>query len=122
MIARCTECGATFQRGDDETWKTLCLSCFKRKKRAESGSEIRTVDHSEANQWKRLYLAASDECERLQAELEAIRAASIDPIMGEFREHLPRLLLCCHPDRHGNSAASTKATTWLLQVKRRLAP
>lgn len=121
ISARCSECSATFERGADERWKKLCLSCFKAKKRAESGSEIRTASHSEINRWMQLYFSASDECARLRIELEAVRAASIDPILGEIREQLPRLLMCCHPDRHDNSEASNRATTWLLEVKRRLA-
>ena len=38
----------------------------------------------------------------------------------ELAEQLPRLLLVCHPDKHGNSQAATKATQWLLEVRGRL--
>ena len=38
----------------------------------------------------------------------------------ELAEQLPRLLLVCHPDKHSNSEASTRATQWLLDVRGRL--
>ena len=43
-----------------------------------------------------------------------------DDIAGELAERLPLLLQLAHPDRHGNSVASTKATQWLLALRKRL--
>lgn len=121
-IARCSQCGTTFHRGADEGWKRLCVECFQRKKRAESGSEIRTVDHSEA--WRVRYLECNAECGRLRAQvnalLEQLAAPALTPLLDELREHLPRLLLCCHPDKHNNSPAATKVTQYLLQLRARL--
>ncbi len=74
--------------------------------------------------WKRRELAF-DEVKRLQSENDTLRRLLT---MTEQRardakpESLPSdmlklLLLLAHPDKHGNSAASTKATTWLLQQR-----
>lgn len=37
----------------------------------------------------------------------------------EFRAQIPRLLQLCHPDRHENSEASNRATSWLLDLRSR---
>jgi hypothetical protein len=44
-----------------------------------------------------------------------------DGILGELVEHLSLLLQLVHPDKHAGSTASTKATTWLLSLRQRLA-
>jgi len=120
--ARCSECHTLFERGDDESWKTLCLFCFKAKRKKEGATLAKPSDRSEVRKWMNMYLNMADECSQLRAQLSALRLVPTSPVVDELRENLPRLLMCCHPDRHGNSEASNKATAWLLDVKRRLAP
>lgn len=33
-------------------------------------------------------------------------------------DKLRRLILLCHPDKHGNSETATEITTWLLSLRR----
>ena len=110
-MATCENCGAYFQRADDEDWKALCLPCWKRSKRPRPLADYFTL-------WQR----ATAEADRLAVALEAIKRemATPSPMVAEFRKQLPRLIQLCHPDRHGGSEASTKATAWLLSVKRGL--
>ena len=119
--AFCATCGAPFRRGADEAWKLLCVPCFKRSKRAEAGLETHAADRSEA--WQVRYFECSAECNRLRAQVNDLleqSAALALPPLDELREQLPRLLLCCHPDKHNGSPAATKATQYLLQLRARL--
>jgi hypothetical protein len=45
---------------------------------------------------------------------------SADPIATELSAHLPLLIQLAHPDRHGGSQAATRATQWLLAMRKRL--
>ena len=70
----------------------------------------------------------STEIARQEAEIKSLRrilretreraaqAQRPEPIPADL---LQLLLQLTHPDRHGNSAASTKATDWLLKQRRR---
>jgi len=33
---------------------------------------------------------------------------------------LRKLLMLCHPDRHGNSESSTEMTRWLIEIRKKL--
>lgn len=117
--AFCSRCGAPFHRGVDETWKLLCIRCFKENKRAEA-AETHAADRES---WRARYLESNAECRRLRAQVHALlsqSAALAIPPLDELREQLPRLLLCCHPDKHDGSQAATKATQYLLQIRARL--
>ena len=92
----CMACGGIFYHGAGEAWKTLCLPCWKRKKAKETDGEHR-------------YAPSGSSKERVVKE-------SIPPDM------LDRLIRLCHPDRHGNSAASNEATAWLLSQRRKERP
>jgi hypothetical protein len=93
----CHECGSSFWR--DSSWKTLCLSCWKASQPATPGHRRHTG---------RL-LELEKENASLRREIARLRQyATLDPDM------LSRLVRLCHPDRHGNSEASNKATAWLL--------
>jgi hypothetical protein len=111
-MATCARCGDFFPRPERESWKTLCLPCWKVSQRIDLIRSLETQLATAKSQlaWWR------DRCNDLETELED----SADDLSHELREQMPRLLLCCHPDRHANSVASTKATQWLLSVKRRL--
>lgn len=97
-MKRCETCGSHFTYKEGEEWKKTCLPCWKKSKRKEDNivSEL-TAQLIEAR--RQLY--------------EAKRAAvQIEP------EMVRRLLQLCHPDKHGNSEASQKATHWLMGRKR----
>ena len=116
----CKDCGNTFERPENEAWRVRCTPCFKVFKRAESAAAD--------SYWPDRAAAA----ESMAATLKN-RVATLEGVIGdlmnkpksgyledEIREQLPRLLLVCHPDKHGNSQAATKATQWLLEVRGRL--
>lgn len=113
----CPKCGSIYYK--DEVWKRVCLSCYLKMKDAAprlskpAGPDYRLLwEQADAENF-RLSMRVAD----LERQL-ANRPRS--PLEAELRDVLPRLVQCCHPDRHGNSAASTVATQWLLDVKRRL--
>jgi hypothetical protein len=91
--ARCTSCGCTFWRKTDEQWKRLCLDCFKRKKAQERWQEHQRFHEPPPPPPRQPVAVIPDDMMR-------------------------RLLHLCHPDKHGNSAAATEVTQWLLQRRR----
>jgi predicted nucleic acid-binding Zn-ribbon protein len=119
--AQCIECGAGFHREEDEDWKTRCITCFKKSKRPVE--PVAADSH-----WRDRALRAEKQMAELQKQVinqagmifsmqQAQRQSNLDK---ELAEQLPRLLLVCHPDKHGNSQAATKVTQWLLDVRGRL--
>jgi len=115
--AVCVACGAAFWREEDEDWKTLCVPCFKKSKRAESSPTD--------SYWKDRATAAEQQVEALRATVsnligQSLRQPRQSGIDKELAEQIPRLLLVCHPDKHGGSQAATKVTQWLLDVRGRL--
>lgn len=131
-MARCCDCGKTFHRDIDETWKTRCVSCFvKSKKREEADQQwqVRAI-HAERN-----LATAEERIEELEQEINQFQwkmdalqleifnlKTNPEPsgLDRELAEHLRTLLQLAHPDKHGGSVASTKATQWLLTVRNRL--
>ena len=121
MKAVCVGCGAAFRREDDEDWKTLCVPCFKKSKRA-------TEPVAADTHWRDRALRAEKQVESLKEEIadwqrdynQLLAEQCESDIDRELAEQLPRLLLVCHPDKHGNSQAATKVTQWLLDVRGRL--
>ena len=110
--ATCEECGDTFTRTTGESWKRLCLSCWKASPAAKKTAPDRlaqlTAELAEARAERdRLRLRV------LALELDAQRAKpeGIPPDM------LRRLVRLCHPDRHGSSKAANEATAWLLEQR-----
>ena len=103
-IAICKTCGSEFER--DEVWKVLCLPCWKK-----------------ANKPNRASSKAPDELTKLRLKVlileQQIRAYQLfqKPAPRIEPEMLRRLTMLCHPDRHGNSEASTKATAFLLGMR-----
>ena len=104
-IAQCTKCGCDFER--DEAWKPLCLPCWKKENRPKKSSGSGTPD-----ELARLHLKVLVLEQQVRAyQLFQRPAPRIEP------EMLRRLTMLCHPDRHGNSEASTKATAFLLGMR-----
>jgi hypothetical protein len=118
MRAFCVACGAPYRREADEDWKTFCLPCFKKSKRP--AEPIPTDSY-----WRDRATVAEQQLESLRATVsnligQSLRQPRQSGIDKELAEQLPRLLLVCHPDKHGGSQAATKVTQWLLDVRGRL--
>lgn len=128
--ALCSDCGKGFFREEDETWKTLCLPCFKRSKNSErqeleqANSRALAAENAAANLRGQLQQAHAEiqhffemATER-QAEVNALRERA--SIADGLYEHLPRLRQLCHPDRHNGSLAANNASQWLNAIRERL--
>lgn len=113
--ATCEECGDTFTRAPGESWKRLCLPCWKASPAARKAAPDRlaqlTAELAEARaESARLRLRV------LARELDGQRAKpeGIPPDM------LRRLVRLCHPDRHDGSESANQATAWLLAQRNRM--
>lgn len=104
--ATCEECGDTFIRAPGESWKRLCLSCWKAtpaaKKAARDKLAQLTAELAETRA----------ERDRLRLRVLTLEHADTPPPIPP--EMLRRLVRLCHPDRHGGSEAANEATAWLL--------
>ena len=90
MTARCLDCSARFN--PREAYEIRCFRCWKA--------------------WK-----------IARGEYRPHPAPPPDPslpVVAEWREMLPRLLMLAHPDRHANSPMATRATQWLIAQRARL--
>lgn len=112
--ATCECCGDTFTRTPGESWKRLCLACWKASPAAKKSAPDRlaqlTAELAETRAERdRLRLRV------LALELDGQRAKpeGIPPAM------LRRLVRLCHPDRHGGSETAHQATVWLLMQRDR---
>lgn len=121
-MARCCDCGISFHRHADETWKTRCVACFvKRKNRQDSNQWLMRAECAERNlkiseeQIEEL----EQEIDKLQSEVFSLRR-NPSGLDRELKEHLRALLQYCHPDKHNGSQGATQVTQWLNDVKRRL--
>lgn len=112
--ATCEECGDAFTRAPGESWKRLCLPCWKaspaakkaaRDKRAQLTAELAEA-RAEAARLRLRVLALELDGQRANPE-------GIPPGM------LRRLVSLCHPDRHAESEAANQATAWLLAQRNR---
>ena len=81
----------------------LCRSCYAANKRVEMED---LKDELESWKW---------ECRFLREKLNAVT----QPPQQIPDDMLRRLIMLCHPDRHGDSDASTVATRWLLAQRGR---
>lgn len=110
-MAECQQCGEPFQRKETETWRKRCFRCWwaslspaeqaRRKAQWDKDTEF-NFKHDNANETRKAY------------------NRNATPLEGELRTNLNLLIQLCHPDKHSGSAASNKATVWLLELKRRL--
>jgi hypothetical protein len=97
-IAICPQCNHTFDR--DESWKRICLNCWIENKRREEGGARK--------QQRRHDGGFRNQCQQ----------QSPTPAMPTIERHmLRRLILLCHPDKHGNSMVATEVTSWLLKLR-----
>lgn len=92
-VKSCKNCNAAFIYADGEEWKTVCISCYKHKKRQERQKE------NNQNQ--------SSHNSKIVYRDRIIKEKIPD-------EMLNKLIRLCHPDKHKNSESSNFATKWLL--------
>jgi hypothetical protein len=113
--AECKQCGNAFYK--DQPWKKICISCWKKNKNTpakieKSFDELSTLRdevrryREEAIFYKKNYFDVSERLRIMENDV----AIPIDI--------MKRLILLCHPDKHGNSQASTTVTTWLLNKRK----
>ena len=118
----CADCGESFFHDHGQEWKTVCVSCFKRKKSAERGGydpDQVIVDRLELAKLRRdaefyrgLYFTAL-------AERNGYKPASDPNILDKLKPLISDLILLCHPDKHGGSdPRATRATQALLDIRR----
>lgn len=104
----CDHCGAAFYRQADEHWKNLCISCFKKKKRAEENG------WEEPRPW-------NDRWHRAQAPRQTLPRPAPPLVSDEdITRNLPHLLRLCHPDKHDNSQVSNAVMKWLLELRKKV--
>lgn len=113
MYRNCAHCGIGFEA--DEHWKRLCIPCWiKAKKAGDLDTRDNFVDlRNELNY-------AHREIRYLKAVLAEADARAQNASPEAIPEDMLRILLMlCHPDKNGNTKASTKATQWLLAQRQR---
>ncbi len=104
-MAYCKECGGYFSRGPGESWKTLCLDCWKEAKRQES-DDLR--DENENLREENDYLR--DRIRQLQGNV------CTQPVCRELSKHQRFLLKRLHPDVNENCEEATEVTRLLLDL------
>lgn len=117
---RCKDCGTHFERAADEAWKTRCIPCFKKSKRAESDSDDSV--------WMRRATTAERELSSVRLELYQARQAveallskrPASSVERELAENWRALVQLVHPDKHNGSQGATRVSQWLNSVKGRL--
>jgi len=97
----CSSCGSSFWRTPSESWKRLCLDCWKAGRKTDQPDRLAEV---------------TAERDALRRELARLRLAP--PAAGIPPDMLARLIRLCHPDRHQGSEAANVATAWLLAQRR----
>jgi hypothetical protein len=133
----CRKCGSEFDA--DQDWKTICIDCWHERKAAKF-----RVDSLESmvKYWEGMARKNPDVARILELE-EALKAKDKEvlewrykyemasfmgtgthshtgsSLPGDWQKQLPRLIQLCHPDKHGNSTASTELTQWLLKLRKR---
>lgn len=94
----CTSCGTY---AGEESWRKLCKRCYAKKKKAEE-----SAGKSYNKDYERLWREA----------LERLRQQSQESIIND--DLLRRLIMLCHPDKHGGSVVAEDVTKQLLSIRR----
>lgn len=113
--AHCQRCGTTFWREPHETWKRLCLDCWKESKTQAtytcSGDRYSGIDQrlrQELAEWRSRAIRA-----------EHSLASHVCPPAALDLPTLKRIRALCHPDRHGNSQAANEVSQVINELIRR---
>ena len=97
-MGACTVCGAY---AGEEAWRKLCKRCYAKKKKAEeSAGKPHKTDYEML--WR-------DAIGRLNQQQQA---TSIN------EDLLKRLIMLCHPDKHGGSVVAEDVTKQLLSIRK----
>ena len=105
--ATCTNCGSSFTRKSDESWKTLCYACWKRSKQSSAPS----LGETPAQLRHELHVALEEAARLRRMLMQVERRSAIPP------DVLKKLLHLAHPDKHSGSKIATEATQWLLSQR-----
>ena len=128
MYAACVDCGNRFLRAQDEHWKTRCLRCFIRMKRAQEqpagyagcrdcGARFQTTER--LLWWPSCWARRQREFQQ-KYQQNASPGPQTPGACGELPKRLRGLIQLCHPDRHGGSELATTITQWLVKVRQEL--
>lgn len=93
-MGACTSCGTY---AGEEAWRKLCKRCYAKKKKAEESGKI---------DYERLW---KDAIGRLNQQQQATNINE---------DLLKRLIMLCHPDKHGGSAVAEDVTKQLLSIRK----
>lgn len=75
------------------------------------------IDFKSSREWSTLCKACWKDSQGFDQDATTQASTVPQPFIPD--EMLKRILQLCHPDRHGGSEASHKATQWLLDQRRR---
>lgn len=114
--AYCQDCGKAFLREADETWKKLCVACFKKSKEPADTYWINRALSAES---LAATLQSQVEQQRMTISQLAFRPAT-SSVERELAENWRALVQLVHPDKHGGSAGATRVSQWLNGLKGRL--
>lgn len=93
-MGACTSCGAY---AGEEAWRKLCKRCYAKKKKAEESGKT---------DYERLW---RDAISKLNQQQQATNISE---------DLLKRLIMLCHPDKHGGSVVAEDVTKQLLSIRR----
>ena len=111
VTVKCIDCNETFEREDKDTWKTRCISCWKKANGYDITDQLIKEQAAEIINLRR-------EMFKLRHELESKRLSAPQDD-GELLKHMRFLLLAVHPDRHGlrHQKEAHEVTRWLLSLR-----
>lgn len=105
-MTSCYKCSEIFWREDDESWKRLCLTCWRESKTQPAytshGNRDTGIDQrlrAELDQWRTRAIRAETSLARHTCQPAALDLPT-----------LKRIRALCHPDRHGNSQAANEVS------------
>ena len=136
LIKTCCECHQPFEVEEAKAWATRCLPCWIAQQDRQGKRKVESLQ-AEVDYWRNranggpANTATLDALQRkvdqlesdnmrLRLELMTVQAKATPSknLPADWRDQLPRLIQLCHPDKHGGSDAATKATVWLLAMKK----
>ena len=136
LTKTCCDCHQQFEVEEAKAWATRCLPCWIALQDRQGKRKVEALQ-AEVDYWRNRAnggpdnTATIDELQRKldRAQSEIIRlqlALMTTRNQPQSRYACPaipadmlrRLIQLTHPDRHGNSEASTKATRWLLEQRK----
>jgi hypothetical protein len=136
LTKNCVDCHEPFEVEPAKAWATRCLPCWIAQQDRQGKRKVESLQ-AEADYWRTRanggpantatiealqQKVGQLESDNLKLRLESMqahaKATTGKSLPADWRDYLPRLIQLCHPDRHSNSEAATKATVWLLALKK----